>query len=426
MIDLEVYLHGVRAGTVHTDARNSTFVYNEEYAARRDSTPVSLSMPLTALVHGPRVTNPYLAGLLPDNPDTLRRWAAEATPRADDQNPASMLRHYGADCAGAVQFRPVDSPRDLGGAATATAISVADIAKQLAAFRRDPSAWVLDDSSGRFSLGGAQAKIALAWIDKSWHQPTSSMPSTHILKPGIPEFTNNALNEHLTLRLAQACGISSANTEIRTFDGEVAIVVERYDRITAQGATRRVHQEDFCQALGVSPSQKYEDLGGPGISALVDVFRARQPRSSADRSARRILEGVFFNWLVVGPDAHAKNYSVLLEGGSVALAPLYDIASITPYPDRYNPASVKLAQSVCGKSRVADIVGSDWREQGRVGGLDGAMFLERTHEILEDATASLTEVCAEAAARAIDSEYVALYEASLLTRFEAAGRQLLD
>jgi len=42
------------------------------------------------------------------------------------------------------------------------------------------------------------------------------------------------------------------------------LLVERYNRlIDAQGHRQRLHQEDFCQALGVVPEMKYENEGGP-------------------------------------------------------------------------------------------------------------------------------------------------------------------
>jgi hypothetical protein len=38
-------------------------------------------------------------------------------------------------------------------------------------------------------------------------------------------------------------------------------------------------------------------------------------------------DALIWNWLIAGTDAHAKNYSVLLAGNDIRLAPLYDMSS---------------------------------------------------------------------------------------------------
>jgi serine/threonine-protein kinase HipA len=52
-------------------------------------------------------------------------------------------------------------------------------------------------------------------------------------------------------------------------------------------------------------------------------------------------------------DAHAKNYSVLLKGSSVQLAPLYDLATYAPYWD--GESGIDLAMSVKGEYRLQKI-----------------------------------------------------------------------
>jgi y4mF family transcriptional regulator len=139
-----------------------------------------------------------------------------------------------------------------------------------------------------------------------------------------------------------------AISDVATFGNEPAIVLERYDRIVLpDGEVTRVHQEDLCQALGVSPDRKYErDDGGPGASEIIALLREHQTPALADESVETFCRALAFNWAVYGPDAHAKNYSLLLAGPQVRLAPLYDIASVAAYPDQYKLNRAMMAISM--------------------------------------------------------------------------------
>ena len=113
------------------------------------------------------------------------------------------------------------------------------------------------------------------------------------------------------------------------FDGEAAIPTARYDRrLTSAG---RVHQEDLCQASGVYPRHKNESYGGPSAPDVVALLRRHGRPSGQRRNVERFTRSLIFSYLIGAPDAHAKNYSVLLLGDDVRLAPLYDVASGLPY-----------------------------------------------------------------------------------------------
>ena len=140
----------------------------------------------------------------------------------------------------------------------------AEVEARLRILRNDTSAWRLEEDVGQFSLAGAQSKTALLLEDGRWGVPGGLKPTTHILKPPIPGFPGHCENEHLCLAIAGALGIPVARSRVRHFGDETAIVVERYDRIAGAGGLRRLHQGDFCQALGRSPLNKYESEGGPG------------------------------------------------------------------------------------------------------------------------------------------------------------------
>ena len=162
--------------------RSSTFRYDRPYLARRTPTPLSLSLPVGPREYGPEAVEPFLWGLLPDNAETLRRWALDARPQADSTiRPALRL-----DCAGAVQFVRPENEATFERHGGLSRLSNTQIGAQIRAMNADPSRWTFDDRDGRFSLGGAQAKFGLLREDDAWALPTGATPTTHIVKPGDP------------------------------------------------------------------------------------------------------------------------------------------------------------------------------------------------------------------------------------------------
>jgi len=183
--------------------------------------------------------------------------------------------------------------------------------------------------------------------------------ATHILKPPTGEWDGHAENEHFCLKLARACGLVVPNSSVERFRDEIAIVIERYDRMTIAGQRLRVHQEDMCQAVGLHPTRKYENEGGPGVRRIVELLR--QNSSAGDEDVQTFLDAIAFNWLIAGTDGHAKNYALLLGGeGAVRLAPFYDVASVLPYRN-VNLAKAKLAMKLGGEYRLRNIGLREWR-----------------------------------------------------------------
>ncbi|MEV4406636.1 HipA domain-containing protein [Actinoplanes sp. NPDC049598] len=142
-------------------------------------------------------------------------------------------------------------------------------------------------------------------------------------------YDDHDLNEHLCLRAAGILGLRVAVSRAISFEGERAVVVDRYDRFPrGDGTITRLHQEDMCQALGLPPSAKYQSEGGPTPEQIITLIRgAVRPVVVAEAEVDRFVDAVALNWLLGGTDAHAKNYSLLLMPGQVRLAPLYDVAS---------------------------------------------------------------------------------------------------
>ena len=377
--ELIVVLAGRDIGRVLRDNRGRlTFVYAEDWRQSRGAYPLSLSIPLAAAEHGHKPVEAFLWNLLPDNDAVLARWGQrfQVSPR----NPFALLSHVGEDCAGAVQFVHPDRLDAVIGAGPATVewLEDKDIAQRLRALREDRTSWRSQGDIGQFSLAGAQPKTALLRENGRWGVPSGRTPTTHILKPPTGAFDGHAENEHLCMRLASALGLIVARSQVQWFEDQVAIVIERYDRERTPSGIIRVHQEDFCQALAILPTHKYENEGGPGARAAVELLRTFSGRAQED--VQRFVDALVFNWLIGGTDAHAKNYALLIGAeGRARLAPLYDIASILPYD--FDIRQVRLAMRVGGNYRLRDVGPRQWRKLATDLRLDADALVQRVRDM---------------------------------------------
>ncbi|WP_240543126.1 HipA domain-containing protein [Bradyrhizobium canariense] len=242
------------------------------------------------------------------------------------------------------------------------------IANRLQTLREDHAAWRLLRDTGQFSLAGAQPKTALLLQKGKWGIPAGRIPTTHILRPPTGHFDGHAENEHICLILARNLGLPVDDTQVMHFGKEIAIVIERYDRQFSGNEIVRVHQEDICQALGILPTMKYQNDGGPSPADVIELLRTYSTERVADVDT--FVDALGFNWLITGTDAHAKNFSLLLAGGPhVRLAPLYDITSILPYDD-VDLQKIKLAMKIGGDYKLSQITLRDWQKFARETRLD--------------------------------------------------------
>jgi serine/threonine-protein kinase HipA len=380
--ELVAVMNGVTIGTVARERHGRLrFEHADEWRQRQDAIPLSLSMPLLRTVHLHAAIDAFLWGLLPDNELTLARWAARFHVSA--RNAFGLLTHIGEDCAGAVQFVPAERLQVLQSqvADDISWLDEVEIGERLRALRLDPSATRRATDHGQFSLAGAQPKTALLLRDGRWSVPAGRTPTTHILKPTTAAFDGHAENEHFCLALARRLGLPAAQSELRRFDGEAAIVVARFDRVEHQGQWLRVHQEDLCQALAVSPTRKYQSDGGPGPLAIIELLRTHSSAPSDDVDT--FIDALAFNWLIAGTDAHAKNYALLFgRGGRIRLAPLYDLGSAVPYPALRQDKLV-MAMKIGNTYRLRDIRRHHWASLLRDSRVDTEAALARIARMAE-------------------------------------------
>ena len=397
---LDVYIAGAFCGQL-TENKHGEIAF--EYTPEYQGVPLSLSMPVGLARYGDKVVRPYLMGLLPD--ESAVRNAIGAEYGISGNNPFRLLEAIGLDCPGAVQVvRKGAAAPDENAEQDLVKLSEEDVEAKLAAVRENAAAAWVDASpmEGHWSLAGCQAKFTLREQDGTWFDCKGSAASTHIVKPGVSGFDSQAFVEFVSMRTAEAVGLPVARADYCTFGAEPAIVVKRYDRVRdGANRVRRIHQEDFCQALGVMPDAKYAEQGGP--SALKIIALLKTTGSNARENVYRFILYTFFNYLIGATDAHAKNHTLLfLAPGDIRLAPLYDVASIAPYrslaPMKRKP--LRAALSIGGENRFgllgAEHVGKMVRDSNlEEFGLGAGMLCARLADMAKLVPKALAKVLAE-------------------------------
>jgi serine/threonine-protein kinase HipA len=174
------------------------------------------------------------------------------------------------------------------------------------------------------------------------------------------------------------------------------------------GKLMRLHQEDFCQALGILPDQKYEKEGGPNLKQCFALLRHASVLPAAD--IRALLQWVVFNYLIGNADAHGKNISLLLTEQGPALAPFYDLMSTAVYPD----LDARLAMRIGGEDRPDWVIERRWRQFAEDVNV-GFKLVRQTLVQMKDAVAGVAiklakELHAEHGASAIVDRIVSLIE----------------
>lgn len=370
--ELEVWLFTDRVGTLAQVEGRLNFRYAPTWLSRPDTMPLSASLPLQAEPFDDRQTRPFFAGLLPEG--QMRRLIAQQF-QVSGQNDFALLDRIGGECAGAVTFF---EPRHALPAPTADDdvqwLSDEEVVAILDELPRRP---MLAGKDGlRLSLAGAQDKLPVVFDGTRMGLPRQGTPSSHILKPPIHAVEGSVINEGFCMALAEAMQLKPAKSKIHTVLNRSFLLVERYDRVEdAQGQRQRLHQEDFCQALGVVPEMKYQNEGGPDLAQCFDLVR-RVTRPSAPQILR-LFDYVIFNALIGNHDAHAKNFSLLYSGKTPVLAPFYDTLSTAVYPT----LTPKMAMKIGSKYKFSEVQARHWAQFAESVGLAKAPAKRRILEL---------------------------------------------
>ena len=370
--ELAVWLFTDRVGTLALVEGRLNFCYAPGWLSQANAPALSASLPLQAVPFDDRQTRPFFAGLLPEG--QMRRLLAQQF-QVSGQNDFALLDHIGGECAGAVTF--LAPAQVLAAPAKEDDVEWLSDAQVLAILDELPRRPMLAGRDGlRLSLAGAQDKLPVVFDGERLGLPRNGTPSSHILKPAIQSVEDSVINEGFCLALAQAMQLQPAKSRIHAVLNRTFLLVERYDRLAdAQGNRRRVHQEDFCQALSVVPEMKYQNEGGPDLAQCFELVR-RATRPSAPQ-VLRLFDYVVFNALIGNHDAHAKNFSLLYSGTTPVLAPLYDTLSTAVYPT----LTPKMAMKIGSKYKFSEVQARHWDQFAAGAGLARAQAKRRILEL---------------------------------------------
>lgn len=350
MRKLYAWMHGKLCGVF--TKRDGLVTFRYESGA---SGPISISLPLSN-EWAPDAPKNFLDGLLPDSGNERLRMKTALGAKSDDA--FDLLDSV--DAIGGLTFSRESKCPELVADHPISPISEEDFRARLESASVSPEAWWVADENSRFSLAGTQSKFSMTKIGDDWFWPNASLPSTHIVKPECPRNREAAVVESATLDLAKRCGLQVCEHSVVDAGGNRAFITSRFDRqITPDGLAVRLRVEDFTQSLGVSRDAKY-DVETEEVIALLQ---------SVDLTCSlcyKWLAQFAFNVMVCNADAHAKNYSLLLEGEKASLSPLYDSLATWYWP-QYSKA---LAMSVNDVWFTNEIALSDWEALARKNGLD--------------------------------------------------------
>lgn len=351
---LSVWWDQVLVGAFRLDQHGElSFVYDPTWLENPAAPPISQSLPKRAEPFNRREARPFFAGLLPE--ETQREVVARnlGISRGNDFR---LLEALGGDVAGALTIWPEDEP-PLAEIAQGQGQPLND-AELVAILDTLPLRPMLAGAGElRLSLAGAQQKLPVVLVDGRVALPHPGQPTTHILKPPISRFPATTENEFFSMRLAAVVGLEVAAVESRSVAGRGFLLVGRYDReADTDGQVRRLHQEDFCQALGIPPENKYASEGGPGFTACFDLVRAAC--STPARAVLRLLDAAIFNVILGNADAHGKNFSLLYSHDEVRLAPLYDLLCTVAYPE----LSAKFSMHIAKRATLEEFRPNTWDE----------------------------------------------------------------
>ncbi len=347
--ELNVHYCNIPVGRIDCDELGRiSFHYDRSWLVSEKAFPISISMPLSDHVYG-EVAHFWFANLLPEQ---RQRTLISRRLKISEANDFGLLRALGGECAGALTINdgePITSshnPRK----------KVSD--EEIMQWIENPNLMPIVDQSLaiRLSLAGAQDKIPVIVENGDIYLPAGGLPSTHILKLPSQNFTQIPENEYFVTALARSFGINAHLVQLRKIGKKYVSLAKRYDRlIGSDGKVQRLHQEDFCQAMGYSSFKKYEDEGGPTLSKCINL--AAEHSLQPLKSIEQLIKWTIFNVLVGNCDAHAKNLSFVWDSkGGLTLAPFYDLVSTLIYES----LARKMALHVGGESNPYNIAEKYW------------------------------------------------------------------
>ena len=387
--ELDVYLYDDPVGLlVGGDDGEMTFQYAERWLETPGAAPLSQSLPLRPERFRRNECRGFFGGLLPEQD---RREAVARNLGIGPPDDHAMLERIGGECPGAVMFLP--RGQAIPDRHTAyRKLCNRELATILRELLRRPL--LAGEPGVRLTLAGSQDKLPVRVEGEAIWLPLNGAPSTHILKPNVDRPEGAVFNEVFCMELAAASGLPAAAVELRKVGGLDFLLVERYDRhrramLDGSTAVERLHQEDFCQALGIAPEQKYQRKGGPSLPECFALVRSVSSAPVIDLA--RLLDAVIFNYLVGNHDAHGKSHALLYRGSGgdqreTHVAPLHGVVS------GHSWLSSEMAMRIGEQCSSDTVTLSNFEQLAAEARLGKPLVRARLHEVAERAMAAMTKV----------------------------------
>lgn len=400
MKELEVYLEinselvlvGEICGNSYMDA---SFTYCEEYLRKEAARPISFSLPLKSEPFSKLETRNYFEGLLPEG---FSRRAVANYVKVSEDDYLAILESLGRECLGALVIINKGEPWVKG---EYIKLSEEEVAK-LAAEGASKSTEILTET--HLSLTGASGKVGLYYDEKekTWYLPKGIKASTHIVKQSHVRLERIVLNEFFCMNVAKKLGIDIPETFIVNIgdgkDSEVLFATKRYDRkLAADGgctenhaSPMRLHQEDFCQALGIPASEKYEHDNQEYMKKMFELIRRVSSNPLEDQL--KLWDMIVVNYLIGNTDCHIKYYSLIYSENlkSVRLAPAYDIVCTIAYQ-----TTKQMSFSIGGEYDITRINRESFEKAAREVGIGVKIALERFDRLSGEFGKAVDEVAVE-------------------------------
>jgi serine/threonine-protein kinase HipA len=348
---LNIFFGQIRVGSLSIDDRRLfSFKYSKKWLTSPDAFQISISLPMQDDIFSHDKVKSFFSNLLPES--AVRELIAKRL-GISDKNDFMLLKRIGGECAGAITILPESEIPESPDQYKYRSLSDKQLVDLIKHIPRRP---LLAGQEGiRISLAGAQEKLALFYKNHAFYIPINGAPSNFILKPGMAHFHSSIENECFCMMLANALGLNVPPVIIVQKETQKVLLIKRYDRFLDNDVPIRLHQEDFCQAMGLSHELKYQADGGPGLKACFDIVRAYSVNPIKD--FQQLMQWVFFNYLIGNMDGHAKNLSFIYQARQIRLAPFYDMMCT----DIYEDLSQKLAMKIGGENRPEWIMERHWK-----------------------------------------------------------------
>lgn len=328
MKNLNVFFEDKLVGVFSQDDEMiHSFKYASEWINNEGSFPISISMPLQKVEFGNKITLAFFENLLPEGNvrAILEKWH-------HSEGAFNTLSKYGEDCAGALVITSKKSPPKPKTKEANLEIELSEIYDSIDE-NKGAVDLIADKNPGYLSIAGAQDKFPCIFENGKIYLPKSGEPTTHIVKTPISMkgIKESVYNEYFCMKLASKIGLSVPSVHV--LDGvHPLFLVERYDRHLVGKVMKRIHQQDFCQALGILSSEKYESDGGPSFETDFKLMIENVTARKRVESTFRLIDWFCFNLLIGNNDSHSKNISFLMIDGKYELSPFYDLISTAIYP----------------------------------------------------------------------------------------------